>query len=154
MPSCASSRGRTRGGRDRAGDVLFVGHGAVGTLLFCHYSGVAIDRAYDQPADGVITSRWSRTGGACCIHGAGWNAWLREASTSTWNHKSVLRPSSRRPLACHSGAAFARPLGTSPAITAKPLRGDEVYSLKHNNLMLRSERRRASRSMAASDSQI
>src|SRR3981189_1101515 len=38
--------------RDRAGDVLFVGHGAVGTLLFCHYSGFAIDRAYDQPAGG------------------------------------------------------------------------------------------------------
>ena len=33
--------------RNRAGDVLFVGHGAVGTLLFCHYSGFAIDRAYD-----------------------------------------------------------------------------------------------------------
>jgi hypothetical protein len=32
--------------------VLFVGHGAVGTLLFCHYSGFAIDRAYDQPAGG------------------------------------------------------------------------------------------------------
>ena len=38
--------------RDQAGDVLFVGHGAVGTLLFCHYSGFAIDRAYDQPAGG------------------------------------------------------------------------------------------------------
>jgi broad specificity phosphatase PhoE len=38
--------------RNRAGDVLFVGHGAVGTLLFCHYSDVAIDRAYDQPAGG------------------------------------------------------------------------------------------------------
>ena len=38
--------------RDRAGDVLFVGHGAIGTLLFCHYSGFAIDRAYDQPAGG------------------------------------------------------------------------------------------------------
>jgi broad specificity phosphatase PhoE len=38
--------------RDRAGDVLFVGHGAVGTLLLCHYSGGAIDRAYDQPAGG------------------------------------------------------------------------------------------------------
>jgi broad specificity phosphatase PhoE len=38
--------------RDRAGDVLFVGHGAVGTLLFCHYAGVAIDRAHDQPAGG------------------------------------------------------------------------------------------------------
>jgi broad specificity phosphatase PhoE len=38
--------------RNRSGDVLFVGHGAVGTLLFCHYSGFAIDRAYDQPAGG------------------------------------------------------------------------------------------------------
>jgi broad specificity phosphatase PhoE len=38
--------------RNRAGDVLFVGHGAVGTLLFCHYSGLAIDRAHDQPAGG------------------------------------------------------------------------------------------------------
>ena len=38
--------------RDRAGDVLFVGHGTVGTLLFCHYSGFAIDRAHDQPAGG------------------------------------------------------------------------------------------------------
>jgi broad specificity phosphatase PhoE len=38
--------------RNRAGDVLFVGHGAVGTLLYCHYSGFAIDRAYDQPAGG------------------------------------------------------------------------------------------------------
>ena len=38
--------------RGRAGDVLFVGHGAVGTLLFCHYAGFAIDRTYDQPAGG------------------------------------------------------------------------------------------------------
>jgi broad specificity phosphatase PhoE len=38
--------------RNRAGDVLFVGHGAVGTLLFCHYAGVAIDRTHDQPAGG------------------------------------------------------------------------------------------------------
>ena len=38
--------------RNRSGDVLFVGHGAVGTLLFCHYSGLAIARAYDQPAGG------------------------------------------------------------------------------------------------------
>jgi broad specificity phosphatase PhoE len=38
--------------RNRAGDVLFVGHGAVGTLLFCHYSGLAIDRAHDQLAGG------------------------------------------------------------------------------------------------------
>jgi broad specificity phosphatase PhoE len=38
--------------RNRRGDVLFVGHGAVGTLLFCHYSGFAIDRDFDQPAGG------------------------------------------------------------------------------------------------------
>jgi broad specificity phosphatase PhoE len=37
---------------NRAGDVLFVGHGAVGTLLFCHYAGFAIDRVHDQPAGG------------------------------------------------------------------------------------------------------
>ena len=38
--------------RNKPGDVLFVGHGAVGTLLFCHYSGLSIDRAHDQPAGG------------------------------------------------------------------------------------------------------
>jgi broad specificity phosphatase PhoE len=38
--------------RNRPGDVLFVGHGGVGTLLYCHYSGLAIDRAHDQPAGG------------------------------------------------------------------------------------------------------
>ena len=30
------------------GDVLFVGHGGVGTLLFCHLSGLDISREYDQ----------------------------------------------------------------------------------------------------------
>jgi broad specificity phosphatase PhoE len=38
--------------RHQPGDILFVGHGGVGTLLYCHYLGVAIDRAYDQPAAG------------------------------------------------------------------------------------------------------
>jgi broad specificity phosphatase PhoE len=38
--------------RDDQGDVLFVGHGGVGTLLYCHYLGVAIDRTLDQPGDG------------------------------------------------------------------------------------------------------
>ena len=38
--------------RDTTGDILFVGHGAVGTLLFCHLAGVAISRTYDQPAGG------------------------------------------------------------------------------------------------------
>ena len=34
------------------GDVLLVGHGGVGTLLYCHFAGVPIDRRYDQPAGG------------------------------------------------------------------------------------------------------
>ncbi len=38
--------------RVQGGDVLFVGHGAVGTLLFCHYARLKISRAHDQPAGG------------------------------------------------------------------------------------------------------
>jgi broad specificity phosphatase PhoE len=38
--------------RHRKGDVLFVGHGAVGTLLLCLYAGFAIDRTHDQPPGG------------------------------------------------------------------------------------------------------
>lgn len=38
--------------RQRYGDVLFVGHGAVGTLLFCHYSKTSISRVHDQPGGG------------------------------------------------------------------------------------------------------
>lgn len=34
------------------GDILVIGHGAVGTLLFCHYAKLPIDRAHDQPAGG------------------------------------------------------------------------------------------------------
>jgi broad specificity phosphatase PhoE len=34
------------------GDILVVGHGAAGTLLFCHYAKLPIDRAHDQPAGG------------------------------------------------------------------------------------------------------
>jgi broad specificity phosphatase PhoE len=34
------------------GDVLFVGHGAVGTLLLCHVSGWPIRRIRDQPPGG------------------------------------------------------------------------------------------------------
>jgi broad specificity phosphatase PhoE len=34
------------------GPVLFVGHGAVGTLLKCRISGQTIDRRHDQPAGG------------------------------------------------------------------------------------------------------
>ena len=34
------------------GDLLIVGHGAVGTLLYCHLAGLPIDRSYDQPTGG------------------------------------------------------------------------------------------------------
>ncbi len=33
-------------------DILFVGHGGVGTLLFCHLSGLPISREYDQGSGG------------------------------------------------------------------------------------------------------
>jgi broad specificity phosphatase PhoE len=39
-------------GRQTQGDILFVGHGAVGTLLYCHYTKAAISRLYDQPDGG------------------------------------------------------------------------------------------------------
>ncbi len=39
-------------GRQQQGDILMVGHGAVGTLLYCHYAQQPIDRAYDQSGDG------------------------------------------------------------------------------------------------------
>lgn len=34
------------------GDLLLVGHGAVGTLLMCHLAGWPIDRSRDQPGGG------------------------------------------------------------------------------------------------------
>jgi broad specificity phosphatase PhoE len=33
-------------------DLLIVGHGGVGTLLYCHLAGVPIDRRWDQPGGG------------------------------------------------------------------------------------------------------
>jgi broad specificity phosphatase PhoE len=38
--------------RDQLGDLLFVGHGGVGALLFCHYSKVPISRQFDQLGSG------------------------------------------------------------------------------------------------------
>lgn len=35
-----------------AGDLLFVGHGAVGTLLYCYLAGQPISRIYDQGPNG------------------------------------------------------------------------------------------------------
>ncbi|WP_314947500.1 histidine phosphatase family protein [Bradyrhizobium cosmicum] len=48
--------------RNRPGDVLFVGHGAVGTLLFCHYAGHPIARVHDQPAGGGNCFAFAREG--------------------------------------------------------------------------------------------
>jgi len=38
------------------GDLAIVTHGAVGTLLYCHLQGLAIDRAHDQPWQGHFWS--------------------------------------------------------------------------------------------------
>ncbi|MDF0579546.1 histidine phosphatase family protein [Bradyrhizobium yuanmingense] len=48
--------------RNRPGDILFVGHGAVGTLLFCHIAGHAIARIHDQPAGGGNCFAFAREG--------------------------------------------------------------------------------------------
>ena len=43
------------------GDTLFVGHGGVGTLLYCHFAGGGIDRQFDQPPGGggnYLTLSW------------------------------------------------------------------------------------------------
>jgi broad specificity phosphatase PhoE len=48
--------------RNTPGDVLLVGHGGVGTLLYCHYSGLAIDRAHDQLAGGGCFFAFTRHG--------------------------------------------------------------------------------------------
>lgn len=48
--------------RNRPGDVLFIGHGGVGTLLFCHYAGHSIDRVHDQPAGGGNVFAFTRDG--------------------------------------------------------------------------------------------
>lgn len=45
------------------GDVLFVGHGGVGTLLYCHLCGYPISRDYDQAAGGGCFFEFSGIGG-------------------------------------------------------------------------------------------
>lgn len=42
-------------------DVVVVGHGGVGTLLWCHLSGRAIDQRHDQPGQGHYWT-WDRSG--------------------------------------------------------------------------------------------
>ncbi|MEZ5229770.1 MAG: histidine phosphatase family protein [Acidimicrobiales bacterium] len=34
------------------GDIAVIGHGGVGTLWYCHLTGVPIDRDHDQPGQG------------------------------------------------------------------------------------------------------
>jgi broad specificity phosphatase PhoE len=53
--------------RNRLGDVLFVGHGGVGTLLLCHYAGHPIDRVHDQGAGGGHVFTFAR-GGRRILH--------------------------------------------------------------------------------------
>lgn len=48
--------------RTLTGDVLFVGHGAVGTLLLCHYDNLSISRVHDQPAGGGNYFGWDPQG--------------------------------------------------------------------------------------------
>ena len=48
--------------RNRPGDVLLVGHGGVGTLLYCHYAGLAIARTLDQLAGGGCFFAFTRDG--------------------------------------------------------------------------------------------
>jgi hypothetical protein len=68
------------------------------------------------------------------------------ASPSTWNHKSVLQPILRDGAEPVIGRAFARPVGGLLRMRS--------HSLKHNNLILRSERRERLEAWAASDSPI
>jgi broad specificity phosphatase PhoE len=41
-------------GAASAGDVLICGHGAVGTLLYCHHAGLPVSRRYDQRGGGNV----------------------------------------------------------------------------------------------------
>lgn len=67
--------------RNRAGDVLLVGHGAVGTLLFCHYAGFAIDRIHDQAAGGGQCFMFAKDG-RCLLH-----SWRRMEDLVVVSHR-------------------------------------------------------------------
>lgn len=50
------------------GDILMIGHGGVGTLLYCHFAGLPIQRIQDQPAGGG--NCWAMTMPDCkIVHG-------------------------------------------------------------------------------------
>lgn len=50
------------------GDILFVGHGGVGTLLYSHFADLPIDRRHDQPTGGGNLFAVERTTGKV-LHG-------------------------------------------------------------------------------------
>lgn len=50
------------------GDLIFIGHGAVGTLLFCKLAGLPIDRRHDQPTGGGNRFAFERASGRV-LHG-------------------------------------------------------------------------------------
>lgn len=53
-----------------AGDLLFVGHGGVGTLLMCAIRGLDISRRYDQGSGGG--GNWFEFDSLDCRKGGGW----------------------------------------------------------------------------------
>lgn len=46
---------------DRSTPLLLVGHGGVGTLLYCRHAGLGIDRRHDQPKGGSVFALDART---------------------------------------------------------------------------------------------
>ena len=64
----------------RSGDILIVGHGTVGTLLFCALANLPITRAYDQMQGGgnVFSFRTSQ-----CVPLSGWRPMESLACPST-----------------------------------------------------------------------
>lgn len=57
-------------GLGQAGDLMMVGHGAVGTLLWCALTGAAIARRQDQPRGGCVWEVGLMPGGAAVpVHG-------------------------------------------------------------------------------------
>lgn len=54
----------------QSGDLLLVGHGAVGTLLYCALAGLPIDRRHDQGPGGG--GNWFAFDAATCTPAQGW----------------------------------------------------------------------------------
>jgi broad specificity phosphatase PhoE len=58
------------------GDVLMVGHGGVGTLLFCYLSRMPIQRLHDQPAGGGNLWAYDMAAKRMCQHWQPIEAWM------------------------------------------------------------------------------